>query len=75
MIPNPIRAIRHPHRVLPRGAQRAVRDGDAVGGALAGEVPALHHAGEALALADPADVDLLPRDKVLREDGRAFMKR
>jgi hypothetical protein len=56
---------------LAGGAVRTVRNRDAVCGAQAAEVPALHGAGEALADADASDINLLARDEVLGRDHRA----
>src|SRR6476469_3032359 len=50
---------------------RAVRDGHAVRRAETAEVPALHGAGEALALSHAGDVDHLAGDEMLRADARA----
>src|ERR1700736_475652 len=47
---------------------RAVRDRDAVGGAQAAEVPALHAAGKALADRGAGDVDELADDEMVRLD-------
>ena len=52
-------------------AVRAVRDRDAVRGAQAAEVPALHGAGEAFTDADAGDVNLLAGDEVLSGNHRA----
>src|SRR5215470_9072516 len=49
-------------------AVRAVRDRDAVSGAQAGEVPALHRAGKALADRGAGDVDELPDNKMVGGD-------
>src|SRR5262245_1207370 len=49
-------------------AVRAVRDRDAVGGAQAGEVPALHRAGEALADGGAGDIDELADNKMVGGD-------
>src|SRR5262249_45349721 len=54
------------------GAVRAVRDRDAVGGAQAAEIPALHGAGETLADGDAGDVDLLSRNEVLGANHGAY---
>src|SRR5258705_8993982 len=49
-------------------AVRAVRDRDAVGGAQATEVPALHRTGEALADRGAGDVDELPDNEMVGGD-------
>src|ERR1700760_49443 len=47
---------------------RAVRNGDAVRGAQAAEVPALHATGETFTDGDAANIDELTRDKVVGGD-------
>ena len=54
-----------------RRTVRAVRDGNAVGGAQTAEVPALHGAGKALALRHAGDVDHLAGNEVVGADVRA----
>src|SRR5262249_17781192 len=49
-------------------AVRAVRDRHAVGGTQAGEVPALHRTGEALADGGAGDIDELPDNKMVGGD-------
>jgi hypothetical protein len=62
--------LEHAARVLPvaGGAVRAVRHRHAVGGAKTAEAPALHRAGEALALGHAADVDHLASDEMVGAD-------
>ena len=55
-------------------AVRTVRDRDAVGGAQALEAPALHRAGEALALGDALDVDQLAGDEMVGGKLRAHVE-
>src|SRR6476661_254903 len=50
---------------------RPVRNRDAVGGAEAAEIPALHGAGEALALGHAGNVHQLARNEMVRADTRA----
>src|SRR6476646_4253051 len=52
-------------------ADRTVRDRHAMRGTQAGEIPALHTAGKALADSDAADVDELAGNEVIRGDFRA----
>src|SRR5512132_2428223 len=54
-----------------RRTVRTVRDGNAVGSAQTAEAPALHGAGEALALRHARDVDQLAGNEVLCADARA----
>src|SRR5947209_5879656 len=65
--------LEHAARVLAVAgrAVRAVRNGNAVGRAETAEAPALHRAGETLALGHAGDVDQLARNEMVGADRRA----
>src|SRR5687767_6411640 len=75
VVPGHLLALERPARVLTLAGRtvRTVRDGHAVGGAKAAEVPALHGAGEALTDRGGRDVDLLAGDEVVGGDFRAHV--
>ena len=57
-----------------RRTQRAMADRHAVAGLKAGEVPALHATGEALALGGAADIDLLAGAEMRGGQGRTWLQ-
>src|SRR5690348_6986194 len=68
--------LEHAARILAvaRRTVRAVRNGNAVSRAKTAEAPALHRAGEALALGQAGDVDELAGDEVIGADMRAHVE-
>ena len=75
-MPGHLLVLEHAARILAVAGRtvRTVRDGNAVGRAETAEAPALHRAGEALALGDAGDIDQLARNEMIGAEVRSYVE-